>query len=104
MFAAVVTGNWRRQQRSAPRSRSGPPTPALHEPAGGPPYMPDQTNPKLGTAAASLTIGDAEIRFESGKLAAQAGGAVVASCGDTVLLVTTTASSRPKEHLDFFPL
>jgi polyribonucleotide nucleotidyltransferase len=66
--------------------------------------MPDQTNPKLGTAAASLTIGDAEIRFESGKLAAQAGGAVVASCGDTVLLVTTTASSRPKEHLDFFPL
>ncbi|MDQ3974262.1 MAG: polyribonucleotide nucleotidyltransferase, partial [Actinomycetota bacterium] len=24
--------------------------------------------------------------------------------GDTILLVTTTASSRPKEHLDFFPL
>ncbi|MPZ87356.1 MAG: polyribonucleotide nucleotidyltransferase [Nitriliruptorales bacterium] len=59
---------------------------------------------KLGTTEASAKIGDAEIRFESGKLAGQAGGSVVAHLGETILLVTSTASSRPKEHLDFFPL
>jgi polyribonucleotide nucleotidyltransferase len=59
---------------------------------------------KLGTTEASAKIGDVEIRFESGKLAGQAGGAVVAHLGDTTLLVTSTASNRPKEHLDFFPL
>jgi len=59
---------------------------------------------KLGTAEASAKIGDAEIRFETGKLAGQAGGSVVAHLGETILLVASTASSRPKEHLDFFPL
>jgi len=58
----------------------------------------------LGTVEASAQVGDATIRFETGKLAAQAGGAVVAHLGDTILLVTSTASSRPKEHLDFLPL
>jgi polyribonucleotide nucleotidyltransferase len=58
----------------------------------------------LGTTQASVRIGDVEIRYETGKLAGQAGGAVVASLGDTTLLCTSTASSRPKEHLDFFPL
>jgi len=59
---------------------------------------------KLGSTEASAKIGDAEIRFESGTLAGQAGGAVVAHLGETTLLVTATASSKPKEHLDFFPL
>jgi polyribonucleotide nucleotidyltransferase len=59
---------------------------------------------KLGVTEVAGTIGDAEIRFETGKLAGQAGGAVVASIGETILLVASTASSRPKEHLDFFPL
>jgi polyribonucleotide nucleotidyltransferase len=59
---------------------------------------------KLGTFEASATIGDATIKFESGKLAGQAGGSVVASIGETILLVTSTASRQPKEHLDFFPL
>jgi polyribonucleotide nucleotidyltransferase len=59
---------------------------------------------KLGTTEASAKIGDAEIRFEAGKLAGQAGGAVVAHLGETTLLVACTASTRPKEHLDFFPL
>ena len=65
---------------------------------------PDTRSPSLGTVEASTSVGDVEIRFESGKLAGQAGGAVVAHLGDTVLLVTSTGSSRPKEHLDFFPL
>ncbi|MGH3665209.1 MAG: polyribonucleotide nucleotidyltransferase, partial [Egibacteraceae bacterium] len=59
---------------------------------------------KLGIHEASVTIGDAQIRFEAGKLAGQAGGSVVAHLGETTLLVASTASSRPKEHLDFFPL
>src|SRR5918999_4339080 len=59
---------------------------------------------KLGVTDVAGTIGDAEIRFETGKIAGQAGGAVVASIGETILLVTSTASNRPKEHLDFFPL
>ncbi|MBW3604102.1 MAG: polyribonucleotide nucleotidyltransferase [Actinobacteria bacterium] len=59
---------------------------------------------KLGTTEVVGTIGDVQIKFETGKLAGQAGGAVVASIGETILLVASTASSRPKEHLDFFPL
>jgi polyribonucleotide nucleotidyltransferase len=59
---------------------------------------------KLGTVDVAGRVGDAEIRFEAGKLAGQAGGAVVAHLGETVLLITSTASSRPKEHLDFLPL
>ncbi|CAN5855374.1 polyribonucleotide nucleotidyltransferase [soil metagenome] len=58
----------------------------------------------LGNVETSARIGDAEIRFETGKLAGQAGGAVIAHLGDTTLLVTSTASSKPKEHLDFLPL
>jgi polyribonucleotide nucleotidyltransferase len=59
---------------------------------------------KLGNHEASARIGDATITFETGKTAGQAGGAVVAHLGETVLHTTATASSRPKEHLDFFPL
>jgi polyribonucleotide nucleotidyltransferase len=59
---------------------------------------------KLGTHEVSTKIGDVEIRFETGKLAGQAGGSTVAHVGDTTLLVTSTASKNPKEHLDFFPL
>ena len=49
--------------------------------------------------------GSRTVRFETGRLARQAGGAVAAYLdGDTMLLSTTTASKHPKEHLDFFPL
>ncbi|MDP2181929.1 MAG: polyribonucleotide nucleotidyltransferase [Actinomycetota bacterium] len=44
-----------------------------------------------------------EYTLETGELAKQAGGAVVVRQGDTVVLVTATASSQPKD-LDFFPL
>ena len=60
--------------------------------------------PRLGTQEASAKVGGAEVRFETGGVAQQAGGAVVAYLGETILLVTSTASSKPKEHLDFFPL
>ena len=59
---------------------------------------------KLGTYESETTVGRSTVRFEAGKIAGQAGGAVVAYLGETSLLVTSTASNRPKEHLDFFPL
>ncbi|MDD6461286.1 MAG: polyribonucleotide nucleotidyltransferase [Bifidobacteriaceae bacterium] len=45
------------------------------------------------------------LRFETGRLAQQADGAVVAYLDDdTMVLSTTTAGSSPKENYDFFPL
>ncbi len=42
--------------------------------------------------------------IETGKLAKQANGSVLVRYGDTVVLVTATASSVPREGIDFFPL
>ena len=48
-------------------------------------------------------IGDEIFKFETGRVAGQANGAVLASVGDTTLLATATASD-PRENADFFPL
>jgi polyribonucleotide nucleotidyltransferase len=51
------------------------------------------------------SFGTRTIRFEAGRLAQQAAGAVVAYLDDeNMLLSATTASKSPKEHFDFFPL
>ena len=51
------------------------------------------------------SFGTRTIRFETGRLAKQAAGAVVAYLDDdTMLLSATTASKQPKDHFDFFPL
>jgi len=52
----------------------------------------------------SATLGSKEILVETGKLAQQAGGAVTVRMGDTVVLVTATASKEPRAGTDFFPL
>jgi polyribonucleotide nucleotidyltransferase len=44
------------------------------------------------------------ISFETGKLAGQADGAVLAKLGDTAILVTATAAKHVREGIDFFPL
>ncbi|WP_433869681.1 polyribonucleotide nucleotidyltransferase [Saccharopolyspora sp. CA-218241] len=50
-------------------------------------------------------FGTRTVRFETGRLAKQAAGSVVAYLDDdTMLLSATTASKQPKENLDFFPL
>ena len=50
-------------------------------------------------------FGTRKVRFETGRLAKQAGGAVAAYLDeDTMLLSTTTASGSPREQFDFFPL
>ncbi|KIH98284.1 polynucleotide phosphorylase [Streptomonospora alba] len=51
------------------------------------------------------TFGTRTIRFETGRMAGQAAGSAVAYLDDeTMLLSATSASKRPKENLDFFPL
>jgi polyribonucleotide nucleotidyltransferase len=45
-----------------------------------------------------------ELTLETGKMARQADGSVVARYGDTVLLATAVSSKTPREGIDFFPL
>ncbi|MBU4483927.1 polyribonucleotide nucleotidyltransferase [bacterium] len=49
-------------------------------------------------------LGDKTITIETGHLAKQANGAVTVRCGDTIVLVTATASKEAKEDRGFFPL
>ena len=64
--------------------------------------------PEITAAEATIdngSFGTRTIRFETGRLAKQAGGAVSAYLdGETMLLSTTTAGKTPKDHFDFFPL
>ena len=64
--------------------------------------------PEIQSAEATIdngSFGTRTVRFETGRLARQAGGAVVAYLDDdTMLLSTTTAGKYPKEQFDFFPL
>ena len=48
-------------------------------------------------------VGGKEISIETGRWAKQAGGSVVVRCGDTMVLVTATGSSSPRD-IDFMPL
>lgn len=49
-------------------------------------------------------VGPHEVSIETGKLAKLADGAVVVSCGETVILVTAVSATKVKEGQDFFPL
>ncbi|WP_311561768.1 polyribonucleotide nucleotidyltransferase [Peptoniphilus duerdenii] len=52
----------------------------------------------------SREIAGREMRVTIGKVAEQANGAALVEYGDTVVLVTATASKKPREGIDFFPL
>jgi polyribonucleotide nucleotidyltransferase len=52
----------------------------------------------------SVTVGDQELTFESGKLAKQADGAVVVRAGETMVLATAQGKMEAREGADFFPL
>ena len=47
---------------------------------------------------------DKQLAFETGKFAPQSQGAVVASLGDTTVLVTANAADHVRPGMDFFPL
>jgi polyribonucleotide nucleotidyltransferase len=57
----------------------------------------------MGKVTESFELYGKTYTLETGELAKQAGGAVVVRQGDTMVLVTATASKQPKD-LDFFPL
>ena len=48
--------------------------------------------------------GGRRLTFETGRIARQADGAVLASYGDTAVLCTAVAQRAPREGVDFFPL
>src|SRR3989454_599796 len=49
-------------------------------------------------------IGATHISIETGKVAKLADGAVIVSCGDTIVLVSAVSATAVKEGQDFFPL
>lgn len=51
-----------------------------------------------------IELGGKPLRLETGRLAKQANGSVMATYGDTVVLCTVVAAEEPKEGQDFFPL
>ena len=52
----------------------------------------------------SMDLAGRTLTAEIGRVAAQASGAVLLHYGDTVVLSTATASAKPREGVDFFPL
>lgn len=52
----------------------------------------------------SMELAGRTLTIETGKLAQLANGAVLVRYGDTVILSTATASQKPREGIDFFPL
>ena len=52
----------------------------------------------------SMELAGRTLTVEIGKVAAQANGAALMRYGDTVVLATATASEKPREGIDFFPL
>ena len=51
-----------------------------------------------------LHVGQNTLRLETGKLAKQAGGAVIVRYGDSVVLVTACRAASAREGIDFLPL
>ena len=52
----------------------------------------------------TMELGGRQLRVDVGRVAAQANGAVLIQYGETTVLCTATASDKPREGIDFFPL
>jgi len=59
---------------------------------------------KPKTYQATAIVGGQAVTFETGKLAAQAGGAVTVRLGDAIVFAAATMSDSPRMGQDFFPL
>jgi len=51
-----------------------------------------------------VKLGNKKITLKTGKIARQADGAVIASCGDTVVLATVVGKKELNPDIDYFPL
>ena len=52
----------------------------------------------------NVRVGDKTITLETGRIAKQAQGAVLVTCGETMVLVTVCGTQEPRPGIDFFPL
>ncbi len=59
---------------------------------------------ELNPTKKTFNYGAHTVTLETGEVARQAGGAVLVSMDDTVVLATVVARTEPKPGQDFFPL
>ena len=52
----------------------------------------------------SMELAGRTLSIDIGRVAKQANGAALMHYGDTTVLCTATASEKPREGIDFFPL
>ena len=52
----------------------------------------------------SMELAGRTLKVDIGRVAAQANGAAFIQYGETTVLSTATASSKPRDGIDFFPL
>ena len=51
-----------------------------------------------------IEFGGKKLILETGKIARQADGAVIATCGETVVISTVVGAKKVNEEIDYFPL
>ncbi len=51
-----------------------------------------------------IEVGGKKISLETGKIARQADGAIIATCGETVVLATVVGAKKVNPEVDYFPL
>ncbi len=51
-----------------------------------------------------IEVGGKKISLETGKIARQADGAIIATCGETVVLATVVGAKKANPEVDYFPL
>ncbi len=52
----------------------------------------------------NVELGHTQLSIQTGKMARQAGGAVLVRFGDSMVLASACANQEPREGIDFFPL
>ena len=50
-----------------------------------------------------IDFGGKKITLETGKVARQADGAIIATCGETVVLATAVGAKKVNPDVDYFP-
>ena len=51
-----------------------------------------------------LKVNGKKLTLETGKIARQADGAIIATCGETVVIATVVGAKKLRDGQDFFPL
>ncbi len=51
-----------------------------------------------------IELGGKKLTLETGKIARQADGAIIATCGETVVISTVVGAKKVNEEIDYFPL